>query len=329
MIETKYLILGAGIGGLSTGAWLKDEDYLIVDGCDSVPVNLHNGIHYLHSKPHLPFEFDLKEITLTDGIFHENGDVDANCTLNEVLNYSEKVREIQHPCSIMNVGNMGMAYLTKDNTLNSLIERFKMEIPDYKFRFGMWFQKLDKENKIAYFEKDGEKYGIRYKYLISTIPLDKLYNGFGEKSIELKSKSIFVTNFKVDKIVPNWIINIYIPRKDTSVYRVSMLNNACSMESVEKLSSSEIAEVIRLMDLFHIDENSMSQYEWKTGKVISIDTDTRERIVTEMMQYEVYTLGRFGLWNRKILIDKTIKQSEAIVKHLTCVEPLQLKLIIK
>lgn len=318
------LVMGAGTGGLGAGCWLKDLHipFIVVDRCKEVPKNLHNGVHYLHSIPRLPFDMEFKSVTLTDGIIELNGNhkpyVNHNPNLNHMLEYSEKVREVQHPSSIMEVGKKETVFLPKTNTLNEMIENMENYIGEDGFLLNHTLVHIDVVQKFADFEHNETKHPTRvaYKNCISTLPLDLIQPHFGF-NLELKSNPVHICNIEVDKIVPNWMINLYVPDPSTPVYRISVLNNLASIESTHLMSDAEIAETIEwLGKLFHLKFETASAYTWQTGKVMSIPKDDRERIVKKMISNNFFSIGRFGLWNRKLLVDSTINQSGEVVSYL-------------
>ena len=133
-MKPKYVILGAGAGGLGAGTWLKQrgENFVIIEGSSSLPMNLNNGVHYLHSVPILPIELqkDLRKITLTEGVLYSDGNVKYHADFNDVLNYAMKVREIYHPSSIMSVGKRNHAFMPSSNELNYLLKSMADYIGD-------------------------------------------------------------------------------------------------------------------------------------------------------------------------------------------------------
>ena len=84
-----------------------DEDFLIVDKCESLPLNLHNGVHYLHSNDFgTPFPFEFKKITATEEVWNPRTDTfNKVSTIPEMVEYSLKVMGTRHPSSIMDPGN--------------------------------------------------------------------------------------------------------------------------------------------------------------------------------------------------------------------------------
>ncbi len=317
MREIEYLVLGSGVAGLGTACWLKDRgfDFTVVDACKELPKNLHNGVHYLHSIPELPFPIDLREITLTDGILVD-GVIDHKTNLLYSLQYSQKVREIQHPSSIMDIGKREKVYMTKENSMNTLIDSMYEFIGKEKFEFGMWLSDLDTENKIATFKKEGGEEKIQYKRLISSVPLDKMdFKNSWIKSLRLKSNPVYITNIKVEKIVPNWLINLYVPDPSVPMYRCSILNNVCSIESVREMQDWELQECIKGLEMFHLVKGTEEKFTWNTGKIVSISRDDRETLIENLSSQGIYQIGRFGLWNRKLLVDSTINQSKRLVDY--------------
>lgn len=319
IIRLDVAVLGAGIGGLGAAWHLKrfDDDFRVFDNNDCFTSNLHNGVHYLHSMPDLPdLPMTIKEVTLTDGIIREFGDVktaviNRDYTILDSLAYSKKVREIQHPSSIMGVGKRDKVYLPQSNDMNELTETIYKSVGEDKFVFGATVKDINLQDRVITIEHQGlEKY-IHYNHVISTLPLWML-----KPSMQLESVPIHVTNFKVNGIVPNWLINLYVPFNGTSIYRMSILNNIASFESVEELSDEELDKIPSMFGMFDIDRESAVRSIWKTGKVISIDRDARYQITKELMDKEWYQIGRFGLWNRKLLMDSTIKQARAVVERI-------------
>lgn len=315
------LVLGAGVGGLGIGTWLKDclDDFLIIEGNTEIPKNMCNGVHYLHSVPMFPESFspDIKEITLTDGVLR-NGVISHSPSLNDALEYSEKVREIQHPSSIFEVGSRKSVFLPSSNTCDSLTNDMFSYIGKDHFEFGWWVQEINPIKKTVTISNIKETQEIGYGALVSTIPLDKLLKLIGIKEFEdfeFKCNSIEVLNFRVNKIVPNWLINLYVPDRQIPVYRASVLNGQISMESIRKIEEDEFRDLIDTFGMFYIAKDSVERYTWTTGKIMSLSIDQRKRIVESLLPQSIFTIGRFGLWNRKLLIDSTINQAKMITDY--------------
>lgn len=319
-IKTKVLVIGAGSGGLGAAVWCKHRgiDFCVVDAAKEVPMNMHNGVHYLHSIPELPFDAKIKKITLTDGVLLKNGEISPIATLNHALEYSEKVREIQHPSSIMDVGKDDSAYMPEDNSLNNLIKQMYEFADPLNFYFGYYLIDIG-DDKVAHF-KGGNKepLSVEFDSIISTAPLNKIASTFGLANLpEMQANPVYITNYVVERIVPNWMINLYIPDIESPIYRASFLNGVCSVESIRPLTDIEMAKIVpSMLGMFHIPFQIAEEAHWPTGKVMSISIDDRARIVDELKSKDIYSVGRFGLWNRKLLVDSTINQSHSIVDYL-------------
>ncbi len=320
MRKVKTLVVGAGAGGLGAAAWLKShgEDFLVVDASNGLPLNMHNGVHYLHSIPELPFHTEMKKITLTDGIL-DSGRIYHTPNLEFSLKYSEKVREIQHPSSIMEIGKDSSVFMPKSNSMNELMNDCYEFSGVENFIFGFRLIGIKKEHKFARFQNGEDFVDVVYENLISTVPLDKMRDLIGDpisESLSLKSSPVYIANYKVERIVPNWMINLYVPDLKTPVYRASILNGICSVESIRELNEHELHSVRDLLNMFHIADGAPEKFTWWTGKVISISVDDREMIERELKKFGIHLVGRFATWNRKLLVDTTINQAKLLVESL-------------
>ena len=318
--KIEVAVLGAGVGGLGAGCWLKNKgiEFAVFDPAKSVPMNLHNGVHYLHSIPNLPFESSIDKITLTDAILCD-GKFYHEPNLQHALDYSKKVRDIQHPSSILSVGKEDKVYMPTGNG-NKLIEEMAEYIGEENFRFSSNVFEIDTQNKIIKIKTDSKIEEWQYESIISTIPLNSMYEiaKIEGKETDFIYNSIHITNYGVRNIVPNWMINIYIPSPDVSIYRASILNGICSVESIEELSSTEINKIVpNILNMFDLHSYRKHQsYEWKNGKIMSISIKQREKVIKDFSEKGIFQIGRFGLWNRKLLIDTTINQAHAVVEYI-------------
>lgn len=318
----KNLILGAGVGGLGMGCWLKSvkKDFLIIERLEEIPMNLHNGVHYLHSTPKLPFEADLKRITLTDGILTSEGKIKHKPELQDALQYSEKVRAIQHPSSILEVGKKSSVLVPKSNNMNDYIKEMVNYIGKEHFLLNHNVMKIDlNEKEITISEDSLKEKVIKYSDIISTLPLRvflHLSNCTKFQDIKFSFNSINILNFKVNKIVPNWLINLYIPDPNQKPYRISIMNGLASIESIDIIAKKEFGQIKKLFNMFYLNTDNSENYTWNQGKIISIDTDIRRKILDHLIPRHVFLIGRFGTWNNKLLVDTTINQACSVYDYL-------------
>ncbi len=318
----KTIVLGSGVGGLGAGCWLKNlkEDFIIIERLKEIPMNLHNGVHYLHSVPELPFDANLKEITLTDGVLTDDGRIRHTPELQDALQYSEKVRSIQHPSSIYEVGKKHSVFVPKSNGMNDYIKEMADYIGKESFFFGMSVVKIDLSEKVLTVDINGTLETFKFDNVISTLPMKVFLQMCGYQlfpTLKFDTTPIETLNFKVDKIVPNWLINIYVPSPNVKPYRMSILNGNASIESVSKIETVEYGLIQKLFSMFHFDMKDPQSYTWQQGKIVSLDTDTREAIISDYIPQGVFFIGRFGLWNNKLLMDSTINQSKEVCRYIS------------
>lgn len=320
-MKVKNLIIGCGIGGLSAAAAFKEageEDFLIIDRCSEVPLNLHNGVHYLHTDNFgTPFKFELKEIVSTEEIWNPRKDEFKNQShIPEMVDYSLKVMNLRHPSSIMDPGSRNWkTYIPASNNMNDLVVSYKEYIGAEKFKFNEKLRDVGRINKIAIFESG---LTVEYENLISTAPLNLFYFICAmDTEKEFKHQTVYITNYKTDRIVPNWLICLYIADNKFPVYRITVLNNIISMESLTKLTVAE-EHIIKyhLERYFDYELDSREAYAWETGRIWGLSKSEKEEIVEEFKQHNIYLLGRYGTWNGKETMDTTILAAKEIVKEI-------------
>lgn len=323
--ETKYLIIGAGIGGLSAAAYLKEagiENFLIVEKSKSVPNNLANGLHYLHDVDfRLPFPMDFKKCILTENIWDtKTNTFSQRAMLPDLFEYSKKVMDnLRHPSSIMDPGKMTNVFVPESNDMNELIKKYEEYIGAEHFIFGRTVQEVQLENKKVMLDNMDL---IEYEYMISTCPMNVFFKiAHIENEYELKHKTLFITNYKTTNIVPNWLIVLYMSDPKFPPYRLTCFNNQISLESLSELTANdEVIIKYIVSDLFDYDPETVSKYAWETGRIFGINKAQRKAILEDLSKHGVFPIGRFGLWNGKLRIDDTIEQAECVVNNLLATE---------
>ena len=318
MNKIHTLILGSGIGGLSAGAALKEngvEEFLIVDKLQSLPFNLHNGLHYLHSNDFgTPFPFSFKKMIMTEEIWNVRKDTfSKSATLPEAFEYSRKIMEnLRHPSSILDPGKFtNEVFLPESNNMNELLIEYEKFIGKEKFKWNMLLGKIDAEKKIAYFI--GEE-PIEYENIISTIPIQMMHDACGiESNYTFKNKELYITNYTTTNIVPNWLIVLYIADAKFPPYRITVMNNILSMESMDEMSrDDELIVKYHIAELFDYDLSSKTNYKWEQGRIFGVTKEERKSIADNLISKSIYQIGRFGLWDGKLRMDTTIKQAKMV-----------------
>lgn len=323
MKKVKTLILGSGVGGISIAAELKSKDetdFLVVDKCDKLPKNLHNGLHYLHSSNFgTPFDFEFKKCILTEEIWDtRNNSFKKAATIPEMFEYSKKVMEnLRHPSSIMDPGKRNEVWIPMSNNMNDLILAYYNYIGEEKFEWSFAIREIDTEKKIVTFDVGGDLVDfIKYDYLISTIPINQFYKICGFKSpYEFKQKAIYINNYETKNIVPNWLIVLYMSDPKFPPYRIAVFNNLISMESLVDLTyEDEVVIKYLIGDLFEYDLKTKTNYKWETGRIFGLQKPERIEMVDFFAKMDIHLLGRFSRWDGKLLIDSTVLQAKEMVK---------------
>lgn len=320
-MKTKYLIIGAGIGGLATGAALKEHgqtDFLIVDKAKSLPLNLGNGVHYLHSNDFgTPFPFSFKKITCVEELWEPRTDAfKKTANVPEMIKYSMKVMGKRLPSSIMDPGNRQWeTYLPESNNMNDLLQAYHDYIGAEHFKWNSDLKKVFTEIKQACFAP-GED--IIYEHMITTAPLNVFHKMCDIKcQNEFKNNPLYITNYKTENIAPHWLISLYIADHKFAPYRITILNGTISMEAIKPMSIMDEHIVhYHLSEHFDYDADSGQRYTWETGRIFGLSPEERDKIVTEFSNKDIHLLGRFSRWQGTLLMDSTILQAKEIVNEI-------------
>lgn len=323
-MKKKYLVIGAGIGGLSAAGYLKQagEDFIVIEKSKSVPNNLANGLHYLHSIDFdLPFKMEFKQCILTENVWDtKNNTFSDKAMLPDLFSYSRKIMDdLRHPSSIMDPGKSTRVFVPDSNDMNELIVKYTDFIGGENFIVGASIVRLDLKSRVAEYKIGEQTEVIEFDYLITTMPLTYFAPmvGYMETEDVLKYKPIHITNYKAKNVVPNWLIVLYMADQKFPPYRITCFNRIISMESLRELShDDEVIIKYIIGDLFDYDLDSVSKYKWETGRIFGFDKDARADFIKSMAALDVYPVGRFALWNGKLRMDSTIRQSQRVVKNL-------------
>lgn len=322
------LILGAGIGGLAAAAELKRQgcsDFRVVELSESLPLNLGNGVHYLHSRDlDLPFDFELKEVTATEELWDPRRDeFKSAANLPEMIDYSMKVMKTRHPSSIMYPGVLGnKAYLPPSSNMNDLLTAYEGYIGRDHFHYGFKLVGCDPRGRVAKFQdRNNATMSVAYDEMVATAPLPTMTELFAFDFGDIFfSRPIYVNNYPTSEIVANWLISLYISDAKFPVYRITVLNNIISMESAGELSVFD-ENIIKyhLERYFDYELAGVQKHTWKNGRIWGLsnaNTVGRNRIVAQFAAVGVHLVGRFARWDGKLRMDTTVKQAQEVVRTL-------------
>ena len=284
-----------------------------------MPLNLSNGVHYLHSDDFgTPFPFELQKITAVEEIWDPRADSFKKIAhIPEMVEYSLKVMKLRHPSSIQDPGTRSWnTFIPRSNDMNDLLKEYQDYIGTKHFLWNHELESVYENNKIAGF-KNGQE--IFYEHLITTAPLDKFIKMCGrETDLEFKSVPVYIANYRTNNIVANWLLGIYISDPQFPPYRITILNNIISMESVKEMNRTE-EEIVKyhLGRYFDYSLESGEKYTWETGRIFGLKKEQRDDVVEQFAKKDIHLLGRFATWNGKLLLDSTILQAKEIIKKLS------------
>ena len=321
MKQIETLVIGAGIGGLAAAAELKSKgkDFIVIEKSNSLPLNLANGLHYLHSIDFgTPFEFQYKTCVMSEQIWNTRTNAfTTSPTIFEMFEYSKKIAEnMRHPSSIQDPGKRKDVYVPESNNMNDLLLSYHGYIGNDKFKFGKGIKEIDTVSKFAILD-DGAI--INYNYLVTTAPLDKMYSICKmDCKYTLKFKELFITNYKTKNIVPNWLIVLYMSDPKFPPYRITAFNGLISMESMVPLTpEDEIIIKYLIGDLFDYELSSKQEYKWETGRIFGMERKDREEMLDQFNSMGIFPVGRYATWDGKQIMDTTITAAKNIVNKLT------------
>lgn len=336
MIEVDTLVVGAGIGGLSAASYLKERgmSFVVVEKSKSVPNNLSNGLHYLHSTDFpIPFHIIFKECPLTESVWDPyQNTFKEKATLPEMFEYSRKVMEGKRlPSSIMDPGKSVTVFVPESNDMNELINGHENYIGKENFILGTAVNKIDSLLHKACINTEGGEEEIHYKNVISTAPI-KILLGMIDRKLEHEffCKPVYITNYKTENIVPHWMTVLYIANHNFPPYRISVFNNIISMESLYEITEEKEKEIKECIgSLLDYELNTKSVYKWETGRIYGIGVPQRKEIVDSLIADDIYPIGRFALWNGRLRMDDTALQANKVVSAIASPFPALKELVAK
>ncbi|MCK4651148.1 FAD-dependent oxidoreductase [Candidatus Babeliales bacterium] len=292
------------------------------------------GKHFFFPYNKKLFAFDVKKITPSwTGRFVPK------------TNLKTIIKNAISPKSQNNVGYNNKFYYPKSGGIEYLIKNLKNKIQN-KIHKNHNAINIDLINKIIYFENGHKE---KYKYLISTIPLNILLKSLTEPAnLNLhKSHSKLLCNsvlnfnlgFNVEKLTKkHWI---YFPQKEYPFYRIGFWNNV-SPTSVQKSCTAIYGEVSYLPEqktekqIKNLTEKSINKtlknLKLKTSNVITkkilhlphayvIYNFWREKnlksLLEKLKDLSIHSTGRYGEWKYSSM-QEAVLDGKKVVENMLC-----------
>jgi len=167
VIKYKYIILGAGISGLSFAYFKKGKNTLIIEKSPTIPNLMSFGVHYFHKIPLLPIA-DYKKKTIVNMAISNK--ILTKITPHAKKKYSQKIYQMIKKTSIDELDKIGWVPIPNwENFIFELSSKAGTILTKKEVK------NIDYQNKIV----QGDDFEYKYEYLISTIPLPFLLNAIG------------------------------------------------------------------------------------------------------------------------------------------------------
>ncbi|MFC2141360.1 protoporphyrinogen/coproporphyrinogen oxidase [Acidobacteriota bacterium] len=190
--------------------------------------------------------------------------------------------------------------------------------------------RLDLINKTIYFSNGRQ---VRYKSLISTIPLRALIEMTGDLKLvniskQLTNNRVYIINIVIEGVVPSDVHWIYFPEREFSFYRISLPNSyfrfcappkrhiiAAEVSTrnpemdISRLKNEVIKEIknlnifnIKKVILIHIKEIPIAYCIYDKNR-----TKTVEFLRQHLESHDVITSGRYGMWEYSCMEDAILQ----------------------
>ena len=289
-------ILGAGLSGLIAAKILGDK-WKVIERLPSAFAATHNALLRFKTRglqEQIP-SIILEQVDTIKGVLCD-GVISAAPTIRMNNLYSRKV--------------------TGRYELRSIYARFEHIQTRYvgdldiavKLRDGVDIYYGKEVNSICHrtiFFKDGSS--IEYDKVISTLPMPAMLGILKMKStIQFDSRPIYVSSFFIENC--NLNITLYVADESNPVYKFSIIKDCAIVESVDIISESDIEKIVSAIGLGGCGEfrHRLINQCQKFGKIFNTDSRAKKDLIHIMTRdFNVYSLGRFGLW-RNIGIDDTV-----------------------
>jgi len=284
----KVDILGAGISGAIMYSILKDSFDVTVIEKGKPAAKEHKAVmHFQDPEIGRILNIELKKAIVRKCIYY-NGEYYNESNLFLTNLYSLKTIGVLESRSIIDLSDkerwVGECDVNFSKVISPETNLFNMEVTSIK------------ENNIFC----GSKV-FSYDVIISTIPLFRLLVLLGEScSINFVYNPIWVYIAEFEEKFSSVFQTFYFPDQDFPIYRVTIDEGSIIVESLSECSERQIISALRFMGIS--DYLFSKNIEWKShvqriGKIKPIDDLTRKSLLYGITsKYNIYSLGRFALW---------------------------------
>ena len=315
MKKIKTLIIGGGISGLYMGYLLR-KDFLICEAKKREKIKYFSPISYLHKQINLPMK--LKPIDIFKGIlwnknFHNTGNLVA------MNHYAVKTIDKLSANSIKFIdGKPDVGYYPETNCMNDIGKVLENYVIG-NIRYSADLQRLDTKNHIAYFACLGNETIVEYDFLITTIPLnimfDLIYDGRDiiEKPThtELRMKETQIWIIELDEHYDGCQI-VYNCDIDTPIFRYFLIGNVLGIEGEVGFDIDDYKDDVEY--LFMIEPSQYKVVELSSQRFIPIPIHDRKKLMRGFTEkYRIFCLGRYAVWDYK-RFDHIVDDADTILK---------------
>ncbi len=315
--EIEHLVIGAGLSGMIMGYLLKRR-YAIFDAAKG-PVFQTSAPFYLHSPldwlPTTWREIDIHHNCWDGDSFHRQPNIRM------MNNYARKItgKIIDTSLKFMD-GAMKKGFLPSNGKPGQVLTDLYEETSS-NINWGWKLVRIDPVQKIATMNDGAVNLDIRYKSLISTMPLPVLLRMVG---IEFQHKFVADDIYTSFYAVPEGVTVdahqiIYITSEYTRPYRASLMGQTIYIESMLPIDPTEDAQLIE--QLWGITKaHPIGTRVIKAGKFHPIERNQRKLLLAKLTnEFDIFCLGRFAVWNYK-RIDHIAHDAQQLVKIIRAAE---------
>jgi hypothetical protein len=285
----KVYILGAGISGAIMYSILKDDfDVTVIEKSKPAAKEHKAVMHFQDPEIGRILNIELKKAIVRKCIYH-NGEYynEPNLFLSNL--YSLKTIGVLESRSIIDLSD-------KERWVGECDVNFSKVIDPESNSFNMEVTSI-KDGNIFYGNRASQ-----YDIIISTIPLFRLLALLGEPcNIEFVYNPIWVYRTEFKEKFSSVFQTFYFPDPDYPIYRATIDEGLLIIESLKKCD--DMRQVISALRFIGISDYLFSkEIEWeesiqRIGKIKPIDDLTRKSLLYGITsKYNIYSLGRFALW---------------------------------